>query len=210
MGDIWNANALLLFLAFFIPGFIALQIYGLFVGSDDLDFAKQLPAVIGYSALHYAMTGWIVLLAPAGLARSIAVYVVVLVLPVLWPPVILLIRDPGKWREIFFPTGSISLRSTFDAMLKPERTPWDRVLVDRARFIRIRLKSGRFLGGYFGPGSVVSSYPCERSIFIAQAFSMDQQVGTFGSPIDRTGVLVQGADIEALETIELQEDEEHV
>jgi len=203
MGDIWNTSTLLVFLAFFIPGFIAIQIWGLFVGSDDVDFQKQLPAVIGYSALHYAIFGWLILVAPVGPWRSAAAYIVVLVLPALWPPIILLLRDWQKWRQVFFARPAHLL----NAMLKPEASPWDRVLNDRARFIRIRLKTGRFIGGYFGKGSVVSTYPCKRAIYIAKAFSIDQETGTFEKYIPETGLLVQGTDIETLETIEVEEDE---
>ncbi len=201
MGDIWNADALLLFLAFFIPGFIGIQIWGLFVGTEDVDFGKQLPAVIGYSALHYAITGWIILIAPDGPLRLAAAYIVVLVLPAFWPAAILLIREKEKWRSVFS-----SIPTTFNAMLKPEGTPWDRVLDDRARYIRIRLKSGRFVGGYLGPGSVVSAYPCKRAIYVAKAFSLDQTTGKFLSEIALTGLLIQGAEIETLETIELEEE----
>lgn len=209
MGEIWTANALLLFLAFFIPGFIATEVYALFVGSDDLDFQKQLPAVIGYSALHYAVTGWIIIVVPAGSAQLVAAYIVVLVLPALWPPIILLIRDWTKWRNVFFAPDSLIPSPTrmLNAMLKPEGTPWDRVLDDRARYIRIRLKNGRFVGGYLGPDSVVSAYPCKRAIYIAKAFSLDQDTGRFKEEIPLTGLLIQGAEIETLETIELSEDE---
>jgi hypothetical protein len=204
MGDIWNTHTLLLFLAFFIPGFIATQLYGLFVGTDDVDFEKQLPAVIGYSALHYAIFGWVILVAAAGPWRSAAAYIVVLVLPALWTPIILLIRDWSKWREIFFRPESLmpSASRMLKAMLKPEASPWDRVLDDRARFIRLRLKTGRFVGGYFATGSVVSSYPCKRAIYIAKTFIIDQETGIFGDEVPQTGLLVQGSEIETLETME--------
>ena len=210
--DIWTVNALLLFLAFFVPGFVALQVYGLFVGSDDLDFQKQLPAVIGYSALHYAVTGWIILVVPWGIPKLIAAYVVVLVLPIVWTPIMLIVRDPHKWRDVFFQSGSwkLNVPKTIQAMLKPERTPWDRVLVDEARFIRVRLKSGRFVGGYLAPGSVVSAYPCERAIYIADAFSINQTTGKFGDRLGLTGVLIQGSEIESLEIIDLQGDVDNV
>lgn len=202
MGDIWNADKLLLFLVFFIPGFISSQIYALFVGVEDNDFSKQLPAVIGYSGIHYALTGWILFVAPGGLSRGIAFYLVVLVLPIVWPPVILLLRDSEKWKPIFFRRRRINWAGIREAMLRPEASPWDRILTPDARFIRVRLKGGRFIGGYFGPGSAASTYPCERQIFISHAFTFDQD-GKFGEPIDGTGVMVHGDDIETLETIQL-------
>ncbi len=41
----------------------------------------------------------------------------------------------------------------------------------------------------------------KRQIYIAQAWTFDEE-GRFGDEIDRTGILVQGDDIEILETVE--------
>lgn len=191
-----------IFFAFFIPGFISSQIYGLFIGVDDSDFSKRLPAVIGYSAVHYALTGWLILVAPPGPWQIAAAYFVVFVIPIFWPFVILLIRDPGKWRHIFLAGKKRKIvRRIFEAMLTPEAMPWDRTLDASARYIRIRLKSGRFVGGYFGDGSSVSTFPSDRQIFISQAYTFDVN-GEFGNPVPDTGVLVQGDEIESLETVD--------
>jgi hypothetical protein len=214
MGDIWSADKLFLFLAFFLPGFISYQIYGLFVAVDDRDPIKQLPAIVGYSAIHYAFFAWVLLVIPQGVARAIAAYLIVLVLPIFWPPVILLMRDWQRWSMIFFRPytlrGSrgpkiqiLNGSSIIKAMLKPEAMPWDRTLTPEGRYVRIRLKSGRYVGGYFGNESSVSTYPCDRQIYISHAYSFDSD-GRFETPIERTGVLIEGSEIETLETIALE------
>ena len=217
-GDFLSADKLLVFCLFFIPGFIASQLYSLFIGVDDTDLAKRLPAVIGYSALHYALTGWVILVSPAGIPRSIATYIVVLVLPIFWAPLILLVRDFKRWRGVFLKKRTLNLLGlkfalelpsfgrAIAAMQAPEAFPWDRKLIGD-QYVRIRLKSGRYVGGYFSDGSIVSTYPSERQIFIAQAFTFDEN-GVFGTALPDTGVMVQGEEIETLETIEIAAIEE--
>ncbi len=201
MGDIWSQDHLVLFLAFFIPGFIASQIYALYVGVDDSDPVKRLPAVVGYSAIHYALTGWLILVVPEGRARAIVAYIVVFLLPLLWAPIILLIRDWQKWKTIFLWNYlPINIKGGISAMLAPEETPWDATLTPEARYVRIRLKSGTYVGGYFGDGSAVSTYPNDREIYISEAYSFDVD-GKIGNPIAGTGVLILGDQIEVLETI---------
>lgn len=199
MGDPWTSDKLVLVLAFFIPGFIATQIWSLFVASDDRDIAKRFPTVVGYSAIHYALTGWLILVAPVGPAQTAAAYAVVFVLPILWTPVILLAREWTKWSKVF---GSI--KKIAQAMVTPEETPWDRVFTGRARFVRAKLKSGSYVGGYMGVGSEASTFPCDRQLFVSQAWKIDVG-GDFVEKIARTGVMIQGDDVETIETIELTE-----
>ena len=94
------------------------------------------------------------------------------------------------------------MKGTIKALLSPEAGPWDKVLTDEPRFIRIRLKSGRFVGGYYGRTSAASTFPGERQIFVSDVYSFSE-TGEFGTPIERTGILVQGDEIETLETIAL-------
>ncbi len=197
--DIWETDKLLLFLAFFIPGFIARQVYGLFVATDDSDIAKQLPSIVAYSAIHYALTGWIILRSPIA-DRNWVTYLVVLVLPILWPPLILLIRDWRKWRPriLTWPWRVL------DTLLKPEPTPWDTVFTNAARWVRVKLKSGPIVGGYLGPGSSISTYPRDEQIFIAREYKINQKSGAIETPIARTGLLINGTEIETIEIIELE------
>jgi hypothetical protein len=88
---------------------------------------------------------------------------VVFVIPIFWPFLILWLGDRRKWTGIlfhrvtktqpqrFFVWGwRVNVRGVFQAMLTPETMPWDRTLDTEPRYIRIRQKSGAFVGGYFG------------------------------------------------------------
>jgi hypothetical protein len=198
MPDVWKGDELLLFLAFFIPGFIALQVYGLFVSIDDSDIVKRLPAVIAYSAIHYAFTGWVILVAPEGPARTMAAYVVVLVLPIFWAPAVLLARDWERWRHVMFSPRLLS------RALKPEASPWDRVFNGRAWWVRIKLKDGVRVGGYLGPGSLTSCFPRPEQLFIKDAFTVEQGTGAFQNAAPGTGLLVNGSEISIIELTEVR------
>jgi len=224
--DVPRDDKLLLFLAFFVPGFTIRQIYGLFVGIDQADTQKLLPTIVGFSALHYGVTAFPLFILPPGSLRDAYAYIDVLLLPIVWAPVALLVRDYSRWKPVFFSTtgfkisgpGSsgwvkgfnekgiivrgLNANGTIRALLSPEGAPWDKVLTDEARFIRIRLKSGRFVGGYYGLGSAASTYPGERQVFVSEMYSFSDS-GEFGTRIARTGVLIQGDEIETLEIVGL-------
>ncbi len=117
MGDLWTADHLLLFLAFFVPGFISMRVYGLFIAANTPDFTKQLPEAIAYSAIHYAVTGWLIFIAPRGLQRDLVTYIVVLILPIFWPPIILLVRNWQYYRSRILTKRFLAL------LLHPEATP---------------------------------------------------------------------------------------
>jgi Family of unknown function (DUF6338) len=51
----WTQDRLLLFLLFFVPGFISIKIYDLLVPSERRDFQSTLAEAIGYSAVNFAV-----------------------------------------------------------------------------------------------------------------------------------------------------------
>lgn len=55
MEKIFEGNSLLLFLIFFIPGFVSFKIYDLLVPGERRDFSKSAFDAIAYSALNFAI-----------------------------------------------------------------------------------------------------------------------------------------------------------
>jgi hypothetical protein len=203
MGDVWQQDKLLLFLLYFLPGFIASEIYRLFISSGERDFAKQLPAVIAYSAIHYSLTLWIYLIAPVGWPKILAAYVIVLVLPLFWAPVILLLRNSSRWKPRIF------TKHILTHLLQPEYSPWDQIFSDGTeRWVRIRLKSGNYVGGLLARGSVTSTFPAPEQIYVSNEWKIDGETGEFAEALEGAGLLVNGSEIEVLELIEGQPGEE--
>lgn len=186
--DLWSQDKIVLFIAFFVPGFISLQIYSLFIATGDRDFTKKLPDVVAYSSIHYAIFGWI-LLVTHDAWNVAATYVVVLIIPVLEPFLILAIRD----REGF---GKMVLdRSVLRNMLSPEADPWDRyfALNRDAVWIRIRTKAGDVVGGVLGAGSHTSNYPTPHELYVSEQWSFTKD-GQFEAAVASTGGFIISAD----------------
>jgi hypothetical protein len=60
MADLFTANKLILFLLFFVPGFISIKIYDLLVPGVRRDFSKSAYDAISYSAINYALWSWLI------------------------------------------------------------------------------------------------------------------------------------------------------
>src|SRR5437899_2451229 len=89
---LFEGNALLLFLIFFIPGFVSLKIYDLLVPGERRDFSKSAFDAIAYSALNFAILLPLILFMQSEFLfvhhRNWSVFVayfVLLVFPAVWP-----------------------------------------------------------------------------------------------------------------------------
>lgn len=58
----------------------------------------------------------------------------------------------------------------------------------RHRWVRVTLPDGRRVGGFFGPGSYVSTYPEPRDIFISHQYQLKDD-GSWGSMVEGTAGL---------------------
>lgn len=85
----------------------------------------------------------------------------------------------------------------------PTPTAWDYALQQETRFfVRIRLKNGERVGGYYGERSYASSYPEPHEIFLESAWRLDDD-GTFIEPIEGSrGLLVSQSEVEVLELMD--------
>jgi Family of unknown function (DUF6338) len=88
----------------------------------------------------------------------------------------------------------------------PAPRSWDFFFARKpSGWLRIRLKSGRWIGGAYAPGSHASGYPEALDLYLVAAAEMDQESGEFlldeaGDPVLRTGTLfVAGTEIEYFE-----------
>jgi len=186
-----------LFLAFFIPGFVMSTVWGLMVPSDRTDFSKDLPRMIGYSVLHYAGTLWLVFVIPPGVPRLIAAYVVVLVVPALWPLLLVTVRDRERW------TSRITSGDLLNDLIKSSPRPWDDVLesfdASGGCWVRIRLKSGTWIGGALGKGSRYSTYPDDEQLYLCEEIEFNEAGDALDFVKHTKGVFVAGSEIEFME-----------
>jgi Family of unknown function (DUF6338) len=74
----------------------------------------------------------------------------------------------------------------------PTPTAWDFAAPKLGDyFVRIRLSDGRFVGGWLGAKSYLSTYPESRDMYIDRQWRIDHDDGTFLGPVEGTcGVYV--------------------
>lgn len=193
--DIWQIDKLVLFLIFFIPGFISIKVYDLLVPSERRDFSKALFDAIGYSCLNFAALFWLIILIHSGdfYVRHKTLYLMVLFF--------IVFVSPALWSFLF--VRFLSWRPFSKCGVNLIQKPWDFVFrSDESSWVIVHLADGRKLGGRFDTDSFASSYPSEEQIYLEEVWELDEN-GRFLKPIERSkGVIILGKEILAVEFFE--------
>jgi chromate transport protein ChrA len=148
--NIWNIDKLILFIAFIVPGFIAIKTYELFIPSTTKDSSKQIIDAVSYSCLNYAIMLFPIYLVESSKFKSnhsylyILFYIVVLFLtPILIVCIWKLLRTTSVIQK-FIP--------------HPTQKPWDYFFSRRiCCWVIVTLKNGDKIGGMYGPIKGVKS-----------------------------------------------------
>lgn len=189
--DLWDANKLVLFIAFVIPGFITLKFYDLLTARPPRDSAQQIIDAVAYSCINYAiLLGPIVCVEksdwktehPFGYAMF---YIfALLIAPVSWAS---LFRRFRSWQ--FFQK----------VMPHPMHTAWDFFFSRReACWIVVTLDSGEKIGGCYGSRSFASSAPATE-IYLQEHWVVDSNGGFERPRLDTGGILILSKNIRAIE-----------
>lgn len=190
--DIWQMDKLVLFLVFFIPGFISIKIYDLLVPSERRDFSKSLLEVIGYSSLNFAALFWLIIPIHSEnfyvhykILYFILLLIIIFIIPILWPILFLKLS---------------TLKPISKYIIHPIQKPWDYVFSKREAFwIIIHLKDGKKIGGRYGANSFSSSYPSEEQIYLEEVWKLDEN-SIFIESIERSkGIIVSAKEISSIE-----------
>lgn len=190
--DIWQIDKLILFIIFFIPGFISIKIYDLLIPSEKRDFSKSIFEVLGFSAINFAALSWLIILIHSGdfyrfyrVWYFLALLIIIFIIPILWP---IFLFKVLSW-------SPISKR-----VIHPVLKPWDYIFKKRnAYWIIIHLQDGRKIGGKYDHKSFASSYPAEEQIYLEEVWELDKK-STFIKKIDRSnGIIILGKDISSIE-----------
>lgn len=190
--NFWQIDKLMLFLIFFIPGFISIKVYDLLVPSERRDFSKSLYEVIGYSTLNFAALSWLIILIHSEnfyVAHKgwyfIFLLLIICIAPALWP---ILFFKLSSWEPIA------------KHIIHPLKKPWDFVFGKKeAYWVIVHLKDKRKIGGKFAKNSFASSYPSEEQIYLEEVWKLDK-AGKFIRPIKRSkGIIILGKEISSVE-----------
>ena len=200
----WEPDKLILFLLFFIPGFISLKVYDLFIASERRDFSKAWFDAVTYSALNYGFFSWLLFLmqqynwaANCPWGYYVALLIIIFVAPICWPGILLKAMKCEKIRDKI-------------KTLHPISKAWDYVFDKKEPcWVIITLKDGRKIGGVYGFNSFASSFPAEEQIYLEQALKLDEQ-GRFKNAIAQTtGIIVLGREIVAVEFLSMEGAKQH-
>ncbi|MFQ5602936.1 MAG: DUF6338 family protein [bacterium] len=190
--NIWETDKLILFLMFFIPGFVSIKIYDLFIPGEQRDFTKSLFEVIGYSALNYAVFSWLIIwLYFENLYFGHKIWFFILL-------VMIMLVFPSLWPVLFIRLWSWEPLAKY--IIHPIKKPWDYLFgKGELYWMIVHLKDGRKIGGKFDKESFASSFPAEEQLYLEEVWELDQK-GKFIEPIDRSaGIIVLSNEISSIE-----------
>ena len=90
--DIWEPEKIILFLAFFMPGFISIKVYELIVATKRHDFSNSVLEAIGYSVLNFTVLSWLIILISSPdfnknrpILYFICIIIIFFIFPTIWP-----------------------------------------------------------------------------------------------------------------------------
>lgn len=199
--DIWDANKLVLFIAFVVPGFISLKTYALLFPSAPKDSAQQLIDAVAYSSINYALLLLPIYEVEVHAIRTshpnlyVAFYVFVLLgAPVLWAVLL-------RWLRF---TQFIQ-----SALPHPTGKPWDYVFGQRKRlWVVVSLKDGKRFGGLYGSKSFASSAPNPEEIYLQESWELNGDGGFERARTDSAGIMILTSEIVSIEFFNVKEGDE--
>lgn len=195
--DFTDINQVVLFLIFFIPGFISLKVYDLFIPSERRDFSKSFFDAVAYSAINYAFWSWLIILMDIYdvYTQHHFWYAVAIVIIIFASPVLL----PILYLEI------VKLKPISTRILHPHSSSWDYVFSKRKEaWVIVHLKDGERIGGIFSTESFASSYPAKEQIYLEDIWKLDDN-GAFEKSLNNS-LLILNDEIMGIEFVHQRDD----
>ena len=188
----FEQNEFILFIAFVIPGMIAIKTYSLMSPSGYTETSKQIMDAITYSCFNYAVLLWPIYKIETCDIKTIHpdMYVLFYMFVLFIAPVITAI----SWRNF--------RECDFIQKFAPHPTakPWDHVFSKRqTHWMIVTLKNGNKIAGKYGPASFVSSYPAEEQIYLEEEWVLNEDEG-FDRMVEQTaGIIIMPSEIALVE-----------
>lgn len=184
-----NQETFALFLIFFVPGFISIIVYDLRVPGERRDFSKSIFEAVAYSSLNFATLLWLIGVVRTGnLAAPVwylCMFVLLIGMPAVWPLLILWLRR----------TAWVSKH-----VVSPNARVWDEIFAQRVPYwVIVYLKNDQRIGGLYGWNSYASHSPAPPELYLEETWHVNEKGFTGARVRSTAGVLIQGADIQAIE-----------
>jgi hypothetical protein len=198
--DIWDADKLLLFIAFAIPGFISLKLYETVFPSEPRASSERVIDAVAYSCINYAVLVWPIYEVETQQLRVtnphgyIAFYVfVLLIAPALLVLVYAALRRANLMQNV---------------LPHPTEKPWDFVFGKRFPYwVIVTLQDGNKIAGRYGERSFASSAPAPAQLYLEEAWVFKDD-GFERQRTDTAGILILGPDIVSVELVNIKRTDE--
>lgn len=208
-------QALVVLIVALLPGALYTWSFERLVGAWGVGFADRVLRFVGVSAVFQAaiapftVWGWRTYIL-TGRLQDGDLPLALWLLPLLYVAVPIALG-------VVVGRGTVRQRTWSRALTGPSPAPraWDYVFgLQPDGWVRVRLKSGVWLGGAFssvgdeGLRSYAAGYPDEQDLFLAEAYSVDPESGEFeldanGDVVPTgSGILVRWAEVEYLDFID--------
>jgi uncharacterized protein DUF6338 len=196
MMDIWDADKLLLFIAFVIPGFVSLKTYELLIPAATKGTDKRLIDAVAYSSINYALLLWPIYEIEIHKVRDsyptayvLFYFFVLFVAPISWACVIKGLRTTKFFQKsIPHPTGK----------------PWDYVFAQRKPYwVIVTLKDGKQFAGRYDSASFASSAPAPEQLYLEETWVLNSDGGFERLRSETAGILILSSEIMTVEFFNL-------
>lgn len=190
--EIFEMNNIVLFIIFFIPGFISMKVYNLMIASERLNFSEAISEAIAFSSINYAALSWLIILIIKSelITRQyplflILVIFIIFIAPILWTILFVWLSNSRKLRKF---------------ILSPIKNSWDYYFARKQScWIIVNLKNGEKVGGVYSDNSFSSSYPHKEQIYLEELWDIDDN-RNFIKKIHRTdGIIILSEEIKSIE-----------
>ncbi len=192
--EVWSADNIAInlyyFVLFFIPGFIIIKLKDLIFEVSERDFSKSVYDAIAYSAIHYAVFGYLVyLLVNSNLSQNNPFWFWI------WA-VFLVIILPAIWPTLFY----ISIKFHRASNIHFRKRPWEIIFHEKVCYWTIvTLKNGSRVGGKYDINSLAASNRDGNELYLEQVWKISE-TGQFLKPIDYSeGILILKDEISSIE-----------
>lgn len=166
--DSFTIDNILVFILFFLPGFLSVKFFQLVEPTGKIDIANSVFEIIGYSCLNHFIFSWVIYLNIKydWLYKHNTFFFLSLILVVIVGPILL-----------SYCYYKISISKFFNKYATTGvSTPWDDFFkLKKSCYVVITLKDEGKIGGYYGTQSSSSVYPKPNQIYIQDVWLVDEK-----------------------------------
>lgn len=187
--NIFEPNSLLLFILFFVPGFVSMKIYDLLIANESRNASAYLFDAVAYSAITFVISfpffiGLLHARVHNGFVWFIFGVITLLVIPAL---------------IAFYYVKLLKSNFLREHALGVVKRPWDVVFGRKhGMWVIVHLKNGKQISGIYSSRSAISYYPTEEQIYLEKVIFVNSD-GTTSSDPDSKGAIIMGSEISLIE-----------